>query len=289
MSADPQLEHWQAQWQRALQLWSDHLQLQEPLWLFDVQAANQAGLTDSFAAIRLTSQRVMVNLQEISQRGLDDYALEVLAHEIGHHVYAPANMTQHLQLLAVVRQALPGSEQLAPLVANLYTDLLINQHLQRHTPCQMDAVYQRLKPTTATALWQLYMRIYERLWQLPPETLTSDPLGSSEEGDAWLGSRIIKVYGKDWLTGASRFATLLLRYLQDDEQGANDAFGVLADTADAGNGHTGTGVPALPAVSVTHLAEAPMPPSGKTWACAIRLSGCAALWRARSVSISVGS
>ena len=49
------------------------------------------------------------------------------------------------------------------------------------------------------------MRIYERLWQLPPETLTSAPLGSSEEGDAWLGSRIIKVYGKDWLTGASRW------------------------------------------------------------------------------------
>ncbi|HCA23296.1 MAG TPA: hypothetical protein DEP32_03930 [Pseudomonas sp.] len=252
MSADPQLDHWQAQWQRALQLWSDHLQLQEPLWLFDVQAATQAGLTDSFAAIRLTSQRVMVNLQDITQRGLDDYALEVLAHEIGHHVYAPANMTQHLQLLAVIRQALPGSEQLAPLVANLYTDLLINQHLQRNTPCQMDAIYQRLKPATATPLWQLYMRIYERLWQLPPETLTSAPLGSSEEGDAWLGSRIIKVYGKDWLTGASRFATLLLRYLQNDEQAANDAFGVLADTADAGNGHTGTGVPALPAIDVLH-------------------------------------
>lgn len=252
MSADPQLDHWQAQWQRALQLWSDHLQLQEPLWLFDVQAATQAGLTDSFAAIRLSSQRVMVNLQDISQRGLDDYALEVLAHEIGHHVYAPANMTQHLQLLAVIRQALPGSEQLAPLVANLYTDLLINQHLQRNTPCQMDAIYRRLKPATATPLWQLYMRIYERLWQLPPETLTSAPLGSSEEGDAWLGSRIIKVYGKDWLTGASRFATLLLRYLQDDEQAANDAFGVLADTADAGNGHTGTGVPALPAIDVLH-------------------------------------
>ncbi|WP_321346744.1 hypothetical protein [Halopseudomonas oceani] len=257
MSADPQLAHWQAQWQQALLLWSDHLQLQEPLWLFDVEAAEAAGLTESFAAIRLTSQRVMVNLQEITERGLDDYALEVLAHEIGHHVYAPANMTQHLQLLAVIRQSLPGSEQLAPLVANLYTDLLINHHLQRHTPCQMEAIYLHLKPASATPLWQLYMRIYERLWQLPPETLASAPLGNSEEGDAWLGSRIIKVYGKDWLTGASRFATLLLRYLQDDEQAANDAFGVLADTADAGNGHTGTGVPSLPAIDVLHPSQDP--------------------------------
>ncbi|WVM93400.1 hypothetical protein ULG90_05475 [Halopseudomonas pachastrellae] len=111
MSAEPQLDHWQAQWQRACSSGAITCNYRSRSGCLTCRPPNQAGLTDSFAAIRLTSQRVMVNLQDITQRGLDDYALEVLAHEIGHHVYAPANMTQHLQLLAVVRQALPGSEQ----------------------------------------------------------------------------------------------------------------------------------------------------------------------------------
>ena len=257
MRPEPELAYWQAQWQAALRLWSDYLQLQEPLWLFDVDASRAAGLSDSFAAIRLTSQRVMINLQEVAERGLGDCALEILAHEIGHHVYAPANMTQHLQLLAVIRQGLPGVEHLAPLVANLYTDLLINHHLQRNTSCRMDVLYQRLKTNNNDLLWALYMRIYERLWQLPTNTLSSAQLTSSMEGDAWLGSRIIKVYGKDWLTGASRFATLLLGYLSEDEASATNAFAVLADTIDAGQGAAGSGVPQLPDIDVLHPSHDP--------------------------------
>lgn len=251
------LAHWQQQWQTALRLWSEHLQLQEPLWLFNVEASRAAGLTESFAAIRLTSQRVMVNLQSVAERHLNDCSLEILAHEIGHHVYAPANMTQHLQLLAVIRQALPSVEHQAPLVANLYTDLLINHHLQRNTPCRMDTVYQRLKASAESRLWALYMRIYERLWQLTSGTLTEADISPEMEGDAWLGSRIIKVYGKDWLTGASRFATLLLSYLIEDEQAAQAAFTALNDTAEAGQGHSGAGVIQLPSIEVMHPSHDP--------------------------------
>ncbi|WP_303289856.1 hypothetical protein [Marinobacter sp. SS5-14b] len=251
------LSHWQQQWQAALLLWSEHLQLHEPLWLFDVEASQAAGLTGSFAAIRLASQRVMVNLQDVAERNLSDCSLEILAHEIGHHVYAPANMTQHLQLLAVIRQALPTVEHLAPLVANLYTDLLINHHLQRNTRCRMDTIYQRLKSTGASQLWALYMRIYERLWQLAPGALTDADITAEMEGDAWLGSRIIKVYSKDWLTGSSRFATLLLGYLIEEEQAARDAFAALNDTAEAGHGHRGAGVIELPAIDVMHPSHDP--------------------------------
>ncbi len=255
--SEQNLSHWQQQWHSALRLWSEHLQLHEPLWLFDVEASKAAGLTESFAAIRLTSQRVMVNLQEVAERNLSDCSLEILAHEIGHHVYAPANMTQHLQLLCVIRLALPSVEHLAPLVANLYTDLLINHHLQRNTRCRMDTVYERLKSAGGSQLWALYMRIYERLWQLTPGALTDADISAQMEGDAWLGSRIIKVYSKDWLTGASRFATLVLGYLIEDEQAARDAFAALNDTAEAGQGHSGAGVIQLPAIDVLHPSRDP--------------------------------
>lgn len=255
--SDHNLSHWQQQWHSALGLWSEHLQLQEPLWLFDVEASRAAGLTESFAAIRLTSQRVMVNLQQVAERNLSDCSLEILAHEIGHHVYAPANMNQHLQLLAVIRKALPTTEHLAPLVANLYTDLLINHHLQRNTRCRMDMVYERLKSAGESQLWTLYMRVYEQLWQLTPGSLTTADISAAMEGDAWLGSRIIKVYGKDWLTGASRFATLLLGYLIEGEPAARDTFAALSDTADAGLGHSGAGVIQLPDIDVLHPSRDP--------------------------------
>ncbi len=257
MSASSPLSSWQQQWISALQLWSDHLQLQEPLWLSDDKAARAAGLNESFAAIRLSSQRVMVNLQEVADRNLADCALEILAHEIGHHVYAPANMTQHLQLLGVIRQALPSVEHLTPMVANLYTDLLINHHLQRNTSCRMEKVYQRLRTGVTSPLWKLYMRIYERLWQLSPGTLTEAKLSSQMEGDAWLGSRIVKVYSKDWLTGASRFATLILSYLINDEKASHSEFATLHDTADAGYGHQGTGVDQLPSITIVHPSHDP--------------------------------
>ena len=247
-----ELDTWQHHWHPALQLWSEHLQLQEPLWLFDVEATQSAGLTDNIAAIRLASQRVMVNLPMVIERDLTDFALEILAHEIGHHVYAPANMTRHLQLLAVIRQALPSVEHQAPLVANLYTDLLINHRLQRHTQCRMDQLYQRLNTGSGSPLWALYMRIYERLWQLAPGTLTPADISPEKEGDAWLGSRIIKVYSKDWLTGASRFASLLLSYLIDEAESAAETFATLQDTAEAGQGYQGTGVLQVPHIDSLH-------------------------------------
>lgn len=247
-----ELDTWQHTWHPALQLWSEHLQLQEPLWLFDVEATQSAGLTGNIAAIRLASQRVMVNLPMVIERNLTNFALEILAHEIGHHVYAPANMTRHLQLLAVIRQALPSVEQQAPLVANLYTDLLINHRLQRHTRCRMDQLYQRLNTGQGSSLWTLYMRIYERLWQLAPGTLTPADISSEMEGDAWLGSRIIKVYSKDWLTGASRFASLLLSYLIDEAESTADTFATLQDTAEAGQGYQGTGVFQVPRIDSLH-------------------------------------
>ncbi|WP_037338590.1 hypothetical protein [Saccharospirillum impatiens] len=247
-----ELHAWQQNWYPALQLWSDHLQLQEPLWLFDVEETRSAGLTDNIAAIRLTSQRVMVNLPMVEERGLADYALEILAHEIGHHVYAPANMTRHLQLLGVIRRALPSMEPQAPLVANLYTDLLINHRLQRQTRCRMDQLYQRLSTGSGSPIWALYMRIYERLWQLAPGTLTPADISPEMDGDAWLGSRIIKVYSKDWLTGASRFASLLLSYLIDEAESVQATFAPLEDTADAGQGYQGTGVIDLPSIDNVH-------------------------------------
>jgi hypothetical protein len=73
----------------------------------------------------------------------------VLAHEIGHHVYAPATLTDHARMLARMRRGLPTVEAHAPMVANLYTDLLINDRLQRSAGLDMRACTSACAPARA--------------------------------------------------------------------------------------------------------------------------------------------
>src|SRR5919108_5057091 len=127
----PQLrDRWAGQWEKALALWSKFTKLSEPRWCLTPEETSRQGLTDSFAMIRLTDQAVVVSLPLIQKHHLEDFALEVLAHEIGHHIYCPADLLDMGRMLARMRRSLPSKEHLAGFVANLYADLLINDRLQ---------------------------------------------------------------------------------------------------------------------------------------------------------------
>ena len=233
VSAMDPLLRWRAAWPEALAVWSRFTRLRDPhLCASQVEAAAE-GLTGSFAMIRFRDQRVVVDLEQVHALGLDDYAREILAHEIGHHVLAPATVTDQFRLLARIRHALPTLERHAPMVANLYTDLFINDRLQRQAGLRMVDIYRRLAARSRLhdPLWALYMGIYEELWQLGHGELggVADRAGRA---DAWLGARLVRVYARDWLDGAGRFASLLLPYLV--ESGKQDSLlGFLHDTEQA--------------------------------------------------------
>ena len=208
---------WAAQWPSALAIWSRFTRLSDPRWCFSADEAKAEGLSESFAMIRLTDQAVVVNLHEIGERGLERFGLEILAHEIGHHVYAPADLTDHGRMLARMRWSLPTREHLAPFISNLYTDLLINDRLQRSAGLSVADVYLTLGSGAVTPMWTLYMRMYEILWSLQRGTLATGPITDELEGDARLGARLIRAYGRDWMDGSGRFAALCLPYLLDDD------------------------------------------------------------------------
>lgn len=256
--ADP-LQPWREAWPQALATWSRFTRLQDPMLCHSRMQAAAEGLTGSFAAIRLADQRIVIDMEEVQRLQLQPYALEILAHEIGHHVLAPATASDHARLLARIRRALPTLEAHAPMVANLYTDLLINDRLQRQSGLRMDAIYRRLagQPVQASSpVWQLYMGIYEELWQQPRGTLGGSTDDSALQGDAWLGARVVRVYASDWMTGAGRFATLLLPWLLESQQDARvDA---LMDTRHAGQGSQPVGLGQL---EDDELAPAPHPAS----------------------------
>lgn len=242
-SSDALVDTWRTAWPQALSAWSRYTRLHDPrLCRSSLEAAKQ-GLDGSFAMIRLLDQRVVIDLEAVAAYGLQDYAVEVLAHEIGHHVLAPGNATDHLRMLARIRRALPTLEDQAPMIANLYTDLCINDRLQRQAGLHMADIYRALErerqlragQAPASALWTLYMRIYEHLWQLDRGSVAGNAITDAIDTDAWLGARLVRAYANDWMTGAGRFATLVLPYLLDDAQ-ALDALRALHDTGAAAAG-----------------------------------------------------
>ena len=208
---------WLSRWPEALALWSKFTKLREPRWCFTAADEQAEGLSDSFAMIRLNDTSVVISLAQIAERQLDGFPLEILGHEIGHHVYCPADLTDQGRMIARMRRALPTKEHLAGFIANLYADLLINDRLQRGARLHMADVFQTLGGDSTNRMWTFYMRIYEILWSLPRQTLAKGDIDAQLEGDAHLGARVIRVYAKDWLRGAGRFAALCLTYLLEDE------------------------------------------------------------------------
>lgn len=243
LSTADRIALWQAAWPDALAAWSRFTRLRNPQLCDSSVMAAKEGLAGAFAMIRLVDKSVVIDLEAIAALRLDDHATEILAHEIGHHVLAPASATDSFRLIARLRRALPTLERHAPMVANLYTDLLINDRLQRQAGLDIAGVYRRMAERERgerSRLWTLYVGIYESLWSLDKGSL-GGPRGDAEiEGDAWLGARLIRVYARDWMHAAGRFATLLLPYLAEDAE-KDSALRRLHDTRSAALGADPTG------------------------------------------------
>lgn len=234
---------WIRAWPTALEAWSKFTRIRAPIFCETDAEAKREGLTGSFAMIRLQDQAIVVSIPEVLRCGVQDYACEVLAHEIGHHVLAPATLTDHGRTLARMRWALPTLEQHAPMVANLYTDLLINDRLQRSAGLRIADVYKQIGADDRPAgkVWAVYTRIYELLWRLEKGSLHGGAVDDAMEGDAWLGRRLIRSFARDWLNGAGRFAALLLPYLMDDRD-SQQRLEKWFDTRNAGQGGNPTGL-----------------------------------------------
>lgn len=234
------LEAWRLQWPVALGIWSRYTKLREPVWCDRPARAAQEGVTasDSGAMIRLTDQTVVISFPNLMKAGLHAFPLEILAHEIGHHVYCPGDLADQGRLLARVRRSLPRFEAHAGLVANLYADLLINNRLQRGSGLDLAGLFRTIQGVAGTdPVWTLYMHICEILWGLPARTLAKGDLTARLRADADLGARLARVYSRDWLQGAGKFAALLYPHIVEaSADAANSWLRGMRDLEKAGAG-----------------------------------------------------
>jgi hypothetical protein len=128
------------------------------------------------------------------------------------------------------------------MIANLYTDLLINDRLQRSAALRLAEVYRTLGASSNPgAVWTVYMRIYEVLWSLDRGALGGGRTSDRMEGDAWLGARLVRSYARDWLDGSGRFAALLLPHLLEDTRSA-ELIEKWLDTRNAAEGGSPAGL-----------------------------------------------
>ncbi|MGN6544341.1 MAG: hypothetical protein ACTHK7_04785 [Aureliella sp.] len=229
-------KQWQADWPSALAAWSHFVQMHEPVWCETLEQEMAAELSGSFAMIRLVDHSIVISLRQIAELKLEAFSKEILAHEIGHHVLCPADLTDNARMLSRMRRGLPGHEAYAPMISNLYADLMINDRLQRSASLDIAGVYRAIEKPNESKLWRLYMRMYELLWKLPPQTLALGAIEARLNQDAQLGARLIRSYARQWLDGAGRFACLCFPYVEEEQEACNRAFKIWCDAVGAGAG-----------------------------------------------------
>lgn len=195
---------WQAAWPEALAAWGRFTRLGAPTLHGPGGAPEGVG---SFAWFSTTRVSVHVDLAEVVALGIEDHAVAVLAHEVGHHVLSPGDLTTSALLVARTRAGLVDQDDLAPLTANLWSDLLVNDRLQRRAGVDLAGLWRALGPGTSTVM-QTVLRANEILWGLPRGDLTAADVPTAER-EATLVARLVRAYADDPVGGAAGFAALL--------------------------------------------------------------------------------
>ncbi len=229
---------WLNFWQIARKRVSPFMTLNDPTIIEDPAAALAVGMLNphtgksEIAGISMASQDTYISNHTLSAHKpqLYAYLVEIMAHEMGHHLWTPKHSQRAVIINSFANKVLEDPQKSA-MAANLYEDMIINTRLLKEHDLRMVALYQAMnhgKTRHDSKLWQLYMRAYEILWELKPGTLT-DPVAKSIETDARRLAGIIHTYGLDQgpkagvseLVGMRKFAKVIQPYL--DPPGMQEA------------------------------------------------------------------
>ncbi|HOF00669.1 MAG TPA: VWA domain-containing protein [Spirochaetota bacterium] len=222
---DKTIDLWTSKWDEALSIWSKYIRLEKPTFCVSEQEHITYSMKDAVALIRLTDHKIFISIRNVYKYNLQDYPIETIGHEIGHHVYCPGNISDMARLIVRIRNAMPRKEYYSSMICNLYTDILVNDRLFRDRGIRIEKIYLNFK--SDDKLWNFYMRIYEILWGLSAGFLTSIPITPEMEGDAQLANRIIRTFSNDWIRGAGRFAAVCYSYIFNNDFNVENFSGIL--------------------------------------------------------------
>jgi hypothetical protein len=161
--SDPVRDAIERGWPAACAAWSPFLLLGTPA---DDPAQH------SIAQIDLGTRRVSINGARLVQDGLVDCVEALLAHEVGHHVRYPGSLVVDARMRLLERGLIPFPGYS---MANLFTDLLINERLGARYGEHFVRVYRSstdrpefVESWTRDPAFVFVLSLYEALWRLPP-------------------------------------------------------------------------------------------------------------------------
>ena len=201
-------------WPAAQSRWSRFLLMSDPAALAGVP---------SIAQIHLGTRQVHLNHEWILEKDLTDCVEALLAHEVGHHVRYPGTLAVEARMRLMEKSLIPIPDYS---LTNLFTDLMINEHLGHALREPLVKLYQALVPAS---VWQrdpayaFYLGLYEELWDLPPGTLLGPTAEDFERahpgfrGDARLLCERLFHLGPNIYTQFLYFVSVLSRYLKPPE------------------------------------------------------------------------
>ncbi len=149
-------------WPRAQAHWSKFLLLGSPV---------NGPASGSVAQIDLGTRQVSLDFEMLRQKGLDDCIEAILAHEVGHHVRYPGTLAVHARMHLLEKSLLPLKNYS---LANLFTDLMINDALRPAFGEQLARVYRAFADATDWRLdpaFPFVMAVYEERWGEPVGSL----------------------------------------------------------------------------------------------------------------------
>ncbi|MBP6995505.1 MAG: VWA domain-containing protein [Phycicoccus sp.] len=171
-------------WVRAQALWN--------VRLHDARLRPGAGAERGAPAWFSFPPEITVDPDMIAAFGATNELESVFAHEVGHHVLAPSTRVDALKIRHQLARTLVSAGAVAinadhvGLLANLWTDLLINHRLailqrqrgeatregaQEPGVIRLSRLIHADSRDTNSRLWWVYLRTYEHLWSLPSGSL----------------------------------------------------------------------------------------------------------------------
>jgi hypothetical protein len=177
----------------------------------------------SIAQIHLGSRQVQLNYDWILRHDLADCVEALLAHEVGHHVRYPGTLAVEARMRLIEKSLIPIPGYS---LTNLFTDLMINEHLGSTLREPLVKLYRALVPASALQrdpAFAFYLGVYEELWELPPGTLLGSATADFERahpgfrGDARLLCERLFHLEPNIYTQFLYFVSVLSRYLKPPE------------------------------------------------------------------------
>ena len=173
----------------------------------------------SIAYFNFSDKSISVHYPNVVSKLGKGLLAPVEMHEVGHHKFCPYDLRMLLRMINEADKILQHPKN-AKYFENILSDIYVNTHTIKKGGKSVIDVYKAMGRDSKNALWNVYMRTCERLWNLSPETLSAN-VNSVMEKDSKTLTNLVNntLYSSQrWPAAMGSFTDVMKKYIQDKKQ-----------------------------------------------------------------------